>query len=144
MTIQKQKQHLCPKCKKRYMAKNGFKKSRQVWACVDQTGGQKKVCYETYDPTKPCRATGGKPAKPVAPRKKFRRKIDTGRMMVFTAAQNATPAHEGFFATLQSFEKHNSAELCVIPIRYKNPSSIWSDSQKDAEHWLHDVVSASG
>ncbi|KKK51683.1 hypothetical protein LCGC14_3112490, partial [marine sediment metagenome] len=79
--------------------------------------------------------------KDIKPRKKFRRKLDTSQWMVFTAAQNATPAHP-FFDTLKVFCDDVDASLNVIPIRYKNPTSVWGASQRNSEHWLRDVAEA--
>lgn len=59
---------------------------------------------------------------------------------VITAAQNATPINRPFFDTLLAYCKLRGAELIVVPLRYKNPTSIWS---KDAEHddwWAPEVV----
>jgi hypothetical protein len=58
---------------------------------------------------------------------------------VITSAQNATPVHPGFWASLQRYCEHNDAELVVIPLRYKNPTSRWSESQENAERWLTDI-----
>lgn len=137
------KKYLCPKCKKRYLSKNGHKKGRQDWICRSKKDGT--VCYSTLHPSSPyARDQRGLPKndKDIKPRKKFRRKIDVQRMLVFTAAQNATPVHEGFFAALQSFAADQDAELCVIPLRYKNPTSVWGASQRNSEHWLRDVAEA--
>jgi hypothetical protein len=54
---------------------------------------------------------------------------------IITAAQNGTPIHEGFFRSLLVAAKHLGAELLVIPIRYKNPTSRWTLSQANAETW---------
>lgn len=54
---------------------------------------------------------------------------------IITAAQNATPVHEKFWDALLSMAKHRNAEILVVPIRYKNPTSSWSGSQRNAEHW---------
>lgn len=56
----------------------------------------------------------------VVPR--FRRKLSSKRYLV-TSAQNATPVHEGFLASLRTAAKALSAELVVIPLRYRNPTS---------------------
>jgi hypothetical protein len=53
--------------------------------------------------------------------------------LVVTSAQNATPIHDGFFAALLTYCKANNAKLIVIPYRYKNPTSIFSD--KEFEWW---------
>lgn len=50
---------------------------------------------------------------------------------VITSAQNATPIHEAFFATLKTYAYLRGAKLIVIPYRYRNPTS-WHT--KDLEH----------
>lgn len=147
------KKYLCPRCKKRFLMKNGFKPAlvradgtkvprRQQWMCRirNLTANKNGHCYTTMDPTAPYRDQNSIPKGKIKVRKPFRRKIDTSRMMVFTAAQNATPIHEGFFETLKVFADANGAELCVIPLRYKNPTSIFASSQRNEEHWLRDVA----
>lgn len=59
--------------------------------------------------------------------------------MIVTAAQNATPAH-AVIKALEVAANQLSAELVVIPYRYKNPTSIWSDSQEGAEVWDHAIT----
>lgn len=55
---------------------------------------------------------------------------------IFTAAQNATPVHKEWWAVLNFMAAQLNAQLCVLPIRYKNPTSAWTGSQKNAEHWV--------
>jgi len=57
------------------------------------------------------------------------------RKFVITSAQNATPVHEGFLATLLNYCMINNAELLVIPFRYRNPTSIWSGVNEGSEYW---------
>jgi hypothetical protein len=57
------------------------------------------------------------------------------KRFVVTAAQNATPVNEPFFNSLLEYCNHNDAELVVIPIRYKNATSRWSESQENLERW---------
>lgn len=57
------------------------------------------------------------------------------RVFIVTAAQNATPVHEAWLATLQRIASATKAQILVIPLRYKNPTSQWSGSQQNAEHW---------
>jgi hypothetical protein len=54
---------------------------------------------------------------------------------IITAAQNGTPVHEDFWACLQTAAKHLRAEILVIPMRYKNPTSVFSGSQRNLEWW---------
>lgn len=54
---------------------------------------------------------------------------------VVTSAQNATPVNMVFFNSLLKYCEHNDAQLIVIPYRYKNPTSIWSDSAIGDDWW---------
>ena len=54
---------------------------------------------------------------------------------VITSAQNATPIHEKFFASILRYCEEMDAQLLVIPYRYRNPSSIWSQTSKDLDYW---------
>jgi hypothetical protein len=58
---------------------------------------------------------------------------------VITAAQNATPVNDGFLASILNYCDLNDAELLVIPLRYKNPNSIWSSISQENEWWHPDV-----
>lgn len=62
----------------------------------------------------------------------------TIKKYVITSAQNATPVHHGFFNSIKSYLRVNNAELLVIPYRYRNPNSLWTD--KDHEWWHQDLV----
>lgn len=59
---------------------------------------------------------------------------------VITAAQNATPVWRPFFRALQSYCRHRRAQLIVIPYRYKNPTSIWSERGQHDDWWASDLV----
>lgn len=70
----------------------------------------------------------------------FKRPIrPEAKTFIITAAQNATPVHEEFWACLQTARKALNAELIVVPIRYKNPTSRWTASQKNEESWAPQV-----
>lgn len=60
-------------------------------------------------------------------------------ILVITSAQNATPVDAGFWAALMAYCTHRGAEPIVVPYRYKNPTSTWSGSQQNAEHWAAEV-----
>jgi len=96
-------------------------------------------CYTTTDPSAPPRNQKGdtveRDRNPV-----FKRKLRPGcKRFIVTAAQNATPVHERFWASLLRCAKHYGAELIVIPYRYKNPTSRWTESQANEEFWAADV-----
>lgn len=71
---------------------------------------------------------------------RFQRALGGKRTLVITWAQNATPVHEPTFAALQTYCNHRSAELIVIPGRYKNPTSRWTASQDGAETWAPELT----
>jgi len=59
---------------------------------------------------------------------------------VITAAQNATNVHQPFLDALLQYCKENSAELLVVPFRYKNPTSTWSKEAKSHDWWHEDLI----
>lgn len=128
---------LCPKCKKELMARNGKTPGGlQRWSCVSRAGGSITVCYSTTDPTAPVRGQDQKPRKGKRTKQPvFKRTLEPVKRFIITAAQNATPVHEPFLGSLETACNHLNAELLVIPIRYKNPTSRWTDSQKNLENW---------
>lgn len=84
---------------------------------------------ERHDPT--FRRQVGKP---------FSRELPAdAKVFLVTAAQNGTPVDKGWWAVLQQIAKHRGAELLVIPIRYKNPTSQWTASAENAEWWCDEV-----
>ncbi len=135
------KQYLCPRCKKRNMHKNGHNRDGAPrWLCRSGKGEDREYCYSTIHPTAPYRDSRKRPKKADDVRKPFRKKLNIKQTLVFTAAQNATPTHEGFFASLKTFCDAEKGELNVIPLRYKNPTSIFTGRQESDEYWLRDVA----
>ena len=61
------------------------------------------------------------------------------KVYIVTAAQNATPVDPEWWQILLQIAKQRKAELLVIPVRYKNPTSQWSGSQEGAEWWEEEV-----
>jgi hypothetical protein len=57
------------------------------------------------------------------------------KVFLITAAQNSTPLHKEFWAILRKIAEHRKAQLLVVPLRYKNPTSTWLGSQKNADFW---------
>jgi hypothetical protein len=64
---------------------------------------------------------------------------NTQQVYVITSAQNATPVHDGFLATLLQYCSLRNAQLMVIPYRYKNPTSIWNEHNEDADYWWESI-----
>ena len=108
------------------------------WRCPESSGG---CGYSTTKPeSKEARKQNGKAQDRKLQNPQFKRKLSGTTRYVITAAQNATPVHEGFLSALRSYCNHNNAELIVIPIRYKNPSSVWTNSQANAETWAPELA----
>lgn len=59
---------------------------------------------------------------------------------VLTAAVNATPVHQHFLATLEAYCAHRDAQLLVVPLRYKNPTSVWTNDQENDDWWAPEVA----
>jgi len=54
----------------------------------------------------------------------MRRAIPKSKRYLITGAQNATPVHKGFWSALCVAAKALDAEIIVIPLRYRNPTSL--------------------
>jgi hypothetical protein len=81
-----------------------------------------------------CREEAREQRAPTPPRQRFFRPLDANRYII-TAAQNATAVHELFLETLKIAAEHLQAELVVIPLRYRNPTSVWTQNQDGDEWW---------
>ncbi len=131
----------CPKCGKQ-MHQNGRRNGAAVrWRC--ETAGV--FCYTTTNPQAPVRdskgsrvASRGRGLRFSRPLGEVGKRGETKRYIV-TSAQNATPVHEGFLKALRVACEHLDAELIVIPLRYKNPTSRWTASQQNDESWAEEV-----
>lgn len=53
-------------------------------------------------------------------------------------AQNNTPIHEAFWENVKAYAKHFKADIHVILGRYKNPTSVFQDSDK--EFWSPEIM----
>ena len=51
--------------------------------------------------------------------------------MLITSAQNGTPVHKNFWRNLENLSKKELAKRLVIPFRYKNPTSVFTDLNHD-------------
>lgn len=134
------KQPKCPKCGK-LMTRGPKAASGKVrWTCMTYTEGDRQYCYSTTNPEANVVRnqkgdTVGTPKQQV-----FKRVLEPVKRYIITAAQNATPVHDEFFRCLLTACHHLDAELLVIPIRYKNATSQWTESQRNADWWLDKPV----
>lgn len=119
----------CPKCGRR-VTKGGQALGVQRYRCTDL-----KAC--SWNGTRP--AHESRAIRSVAAHD-MRAKLRRAKCFVITAAQNATPVHPPFLAALRHLCATRGAELLVIPYRYKNPTSMWSDKAKDDDWWASEVV----
>lgn len=62
------------------------------------------------------------------------------RVVVITSAQNATRVFTPFLESLKMYCLDKQAELMIIPYRYRNPTSMWTENNEDEEWWDADVV----
>lgn len=111
---------LCPRCKIRHMHRGSKTASgRTRWQC---RSANRKICYSTTDPSAPVRGRNA----PIAPDPVYKRELEPVSRFIITAAQSFTPVHRRFVAALLRAKRRLKAELLVIPIRYKNPTSVYS------------------
>lgn len=64
-----------------------------------------------------------------------RRALEQADVLVVTCAQNAAPVHRTFFAALNRYCDRRGAELAVLPIRYRNPTSPLEAKKARADDW---------
>lgn len=101
------------------------------WRCDYRSGGNRVYCYSSISPQGEQRDRAGRRPKRLV----LKRKLRGVQRYIITAAQNATPVHRPFLAALHRACRHLNAELLVIPLRYKNPTSRWTQSQANEEIW---------
>jgi len=78
--------------------------------------------------------------KSITTKPSIRKLLPHSKRYIITAAQNATPIHVPFWAALKKCAEYYRAELIVIPGRYKNPTSIWTQNNEDNEWWAPEVT----
>jgi len=128
--------HACPKCGKNMVKGSMAQSGKRRWECSTYSGSHKTYCFSTTNPGTPATDRAGKRSSkaPI-----FKRTLGKVERFLVTAAQNATPVHKGFVNALEVAANKHSAEILVIPLRYKNPTSSWSASQKNEETWAPEV-----
>lgn len=64
--------------------------------------------------------------------KAVKRKVVKGsKFYIITSAQNQTPVNKALFENIKAYSKFIGATIEVIPLRYKNPTSVFSDKEHD-------------
>ena len=125
----------CPKCGNKSLNKGGNARGKQRYHCLD------KKCdwHGTHPVGVEDSQSIGIPHQEV---EGIHDRITSGKVkrFVVTSAQNATPIWAPFFRALLSYCKHKNAQLVVIPYRYKNPTSIWSEKAKTDDWWASELT----
>jgi len=62
------------------------------------------------------------------------------KRFIITWAQNNTPVHENFLRNIEAYAEFINADIHVIAGRYKNPTSVWTNSQTMEEKWHSSVI----
>lgn len=122
----------CPKCGNKLVKNGAAGSSKTRWLC--RTDGV--YCYSTTNPAGAKTDRAGRRTKKTP---LFRRTLGSTERFLVTAAQNSTPVHGGFIRSLENASNALDAEILAIPLRYKNPTSRWTASQKNEEHWAEEV-----
>ena len=69
------------------------------------------------------------------------KKHDTDKKrFIITSAQNATPVNKSFLQNILAYADFIDAELLVIPFRYKNPTSVFTDKQEADDWWDESIT----
>lgn len=55
-------------------------------------------------------------------------------------AQNATPVHVNFLKNMEAYAEFLDAELLIIPGRYHNPTSMWTEKDESQDWWDSSVL----
>ena len=62
------------------------------------------------------------------------------KRFIITSAQSGTPVNKNFIKNIEAYADYINAEILVIPFRYKNPTSVFTNEEKDNEWWDNDIV----
>jgi hypothetical protein len=128
----------CPKCGRKMIKGNNGLKSR--WKCVKKEGGVQQICYQTTNPNAPVRGQNYLSSADQFPKFNISGRIAGAHTLIITTAQNATPVHRDGWLALKRYAKKVDAEIVVIPLRYSNPTSIWSKNARGNMWWAPEVV----
>ena len=118
---------LCPKCGSDRLGEHGYTddEQRRRYRC--------QSCKHRF--TQPAKMNDAEKTAP-----DFKTNLPQSKLYVFTAAQNATPIHKHFWQSLQHFCNEYGAKLIVSGYRYKNPTSQWTENNRDHEWWCDEVA----
>lgn len=113
----------CPHCNSDRLRKYGFR---------DKADGTKTQRWECRDCERRCTHLLDELGDDKVP---MRSDVPKVSRYIVTTAQNATPVDKNFWQSIIKCAEHYSAEIIVIPSRYKNPTSQWTTDLNDHEWW---------
>lgn len=67
-----------------------------------------------------------------------KKKLKKSKVYIITAALNNTPVHKLFWEKLLMYAEFHKAEIHVVAMRYRNPTSVFSDAKED--FWCDEVL----
>jgi hypothetical protein len=117
--------------------KDGTRDGRQRYVCKNKACALETSRAPTNDPNA---SAGIDKAISRAIARDIKARSNTVKRYVITAAQNATPVHRPFLEALHSYCEFAGAELIVVPIRYANPTSVWSQAAQSHDWWAEEVI----
>ena len=119
----------CPKCLSEHIIRCSYTESgKQRYLCKD-------CMFRTVNPI------GLNYSDPAINSENVNKKIKKSlrkKRWFITSAQNATPIFEKAYDSIKQWCKANDGALIVVPYRYRNPTSIFSDN--DYEWWDERIV----
>ena len=120
-----EKNLFCPACGSDHIVKYGF----------TTNAGAEKQNYM-------CRTCKKRTTNPVKPLNEveMRSSVPQVKRYIVTSAQNATPIHKQLWKSIKNCAEYYDAEIIVIPGRYKNPTSQWTEENDSHEWWDADVA----
>jgi hypothetical protein len=62
------------------------------------------------------------------------------KYFLITWAQNATPVNLNFFKNIRKYAEFLNGEFLVIPGRYHNPTSMWTNNDESQEWWDENLL----
>lgn len=103
---------------------------------------RKSLCTDTGKQRYACKVCGHRTVNPATEPQppQFTDTLPSAQRYVVTAAQNATGIHDPFFRNLLAYCRKFNAQLVVIPLRYKNPTSTWTAELESHNWWHSDLV----
>jgi hypothetical protein len=107
-----------------------YPKPLTAFALTTDKKHRRRVCHRCREGKPPAPHPGASanqtpaaPPVPAPPPKFWGRELPKARRYLVTSAQNATPVHGPFLETLKQAAGYLGAELVVIPLRYRNPTT---------------------